>query len=60
MIIVVGMQTDADLVKIVLAFGPIASLASLLHRWKKQGNQDTYDGNHNQKFDQGKSPASSS
>jgi hypothetical protein len=50
----VVVDSNRQLLEIVLALRPASSLASLLYSRKQQSHQNGNDGNHHQKFDQGK------
>ena len=52
--IVVQMQSDADLAKIIRAGSKSGRLPRRLDRGQKQRDQDADNGNHHQQLDQGK------
>lgn len=48
------MQRQTDLLQIVLALSSASSCASVLYGRQQDGNQNSYDGDHYEKFDQSK------
>ena len=51
---VIAMQGHTKLFHIVATLQPPCRLASRLHSWKKQGNQNANDRNYNQKLNKSK------
>jgi hypothetical protein len=52
--VVVVVQCDSNLLEIAFALSTPRSLASLLHRWQQQRNQDCDNGNDNEQLNQRK------
>src|SRR5690606_17306471 len=57
--VVVVVQGQANLLKIVAALHPPGGLAGLLHGGKEQGDQYADDGNHDKEFDESEAPTGS-
>src|SRR5690606_36629286 len=53
--VVIDMQRDAKLLKVVRSTHPTSRFARLLHRRQEKSDQHTDNGNHHPKFNQGKS-----
>jgi hypothetical protein len=58
--IVVKMQGQTDLLKVIGAVRPVGRLAGLLHGRHRQADQDADDGNDHQEFDEGEAGAAES
>jgi hypothetical protein len=53
------MQREPELLQIIFALCSASGLASLLHRWQQQRNQDCDDRNDDQKFNERKCSSAS-
>src|SRR5262249_41896490 len=56
--IVVVVEGERQLLEVVLAAGPVGSLAHLLHGGQEQADEDGDDGDHHQQLDQRERAAS--